>query len=86
MASPAPHANVAALHSAVSRWIGEAAGRPNAAELLWSRVEWLEGQSAILTAPGKTPAHLEGVGAFDLTVAISRLAGAAATAERRAAA
>lgn len=82
----APHPNATAMHSAVDRWIGEAAGRPNCAELLWSRVEWLEAQSAILSGSNRTPEHLEGLSAWDFTAAISKLSGAATTAERRAAA
>lgn len=77
-----PHPNVAKMAAAVERWITEAQARPNTAELLWSRVEWLEQQSAILSGPGDTPEHLEGLGAFDLAAGIARLTGAATTAER----
>lgn len=78
----APHPNATAMHAAVSRWIGEAAGRPNCAELLWSRVEWLEAQSAILSSDKATPEHLEGLSAWDFAAAIGKLTGAATTAER----
>lgn len=83
MGTQSPHPNATAMHAAVSRWIEEAQAKPNTAELLWSKVEQLEGYSRMLSSDGPVPPALEGVGAFDLTCAICKLTGAATTAERR---
>ena len=68
--------NQIAMTNAVSRWVSEAADKPNAVGSLRGRIEWLERQSAILSGPGKVPEHLVGLSAWDLNIAIATLAGA----------
>lgn len=70
------HPNILAMEAAITRWIEEASTKPGPAAALAGRIEWLERQSAILSGPGRTPAHLEGLSAFDMTIGIGRLAGA----------
>lgn len=82
------HPNQDKMQAAVARWISEAQGRSNGAELLRQRADWVEQQLRVLSAwaAGRAdlPAHLLGLTAPDLIGAQSDLISAAAQ-HRRAA-
>lgn len=75
-ANDTKHPNQIAMTAAVSRWVAEAADKPNAVGALQGRIEWLERQSAIVSGPGRTPSHLVGLSAWEFTIAIGKLVGA----------
>lgn len=67
------------VSAAAQRWIAEAKRRPDGAEALTRRAEWLADQLAILGRDGPTPEHLIGVTAGDLIAAETVLLAAART-------
>lgn len=74
-------ANLSAMEGAVARWLDEAPRHPQGEALLRAKADWVQRQLQSLGRSAELdidpPAHLQGLTAWDLSVAFGRLLGGA---------